>query len=69
MDRQDESRQGQQGTTQSWQHHLFDRPGDEGVLLSGQGDYGEGLPPLSDQEVPSGESSGGGDNLLGQTWL
>ena len=46
MDRQDESRQGQQGTTQSWQHHLFDRPGDEGVLLSGQGDYGEGLPPL-----------------------
>ena len=40
-----------------------------GWRCSGQGDYGEGLPPLSDQQVPSGESFGGGDNLLGQTWL
>ena len=40
-----------------------------GWRCSGQGDYGEGLPPLSNQQVPSGESSRGGDNLLGQTWL
>ena len=32
MDRQDESRQGQQGTTQSWQHHLCVRPEDGDVL-------------------------------------